>query len=314
MAELNWYKGSLHNHTNRSDGDSDPEVVTEWYRRNGYDFIVFTDHNVVTTLEDGEEEGFLTVPGEELTMKINQGKTDIHINALGIERTVEPVVGPDAVSTLQANVDAILEVGGIAAINHPNYTWAFDHNHLKRVNGATLLEVHNAHPVVNTYGGAGRPSCEEIWDGVLSAGKCIYGIATDDSHHFQGDFLPKRGNPGRGWVMVWASQLAQKDILNALRSGDFYASNGVALSDLVMERGQVALRVEQERDFVYTVEFIGREGKLLLRTYGTEAEYRPKGDEGYVRAVMKCSDGTRAWTQPIFVGERGNVLGWRDAV
>jgi len=42
-------------------------------------------------------------------------------------------------------------------------------------------------------------------------------------------------------------------------------------------------------------------GRLLLRTYGTEAEYRSKGDEGYVRAVVKCSDGTRAWTQPVFV-------------
>ena len=49
------------------------------------------------------------------------------------------------------------------------------------------------------------------------------------------------------------------------------------------------------------MEFIGREGRLLLRTYGTEAEYRPKGDEGYVRAAVKCSDGTRAWAQPIFM-------------
>ena len=51
MAELTWYRGSLHNHTNRSDGDSDPEEVADWYCRNGYDFIVFTDEKS----EDGTE-------------------------------------------------------------------------------------------------------------------------------------------------------------------------------------------------------------------------------------------------------------------
>jgi hypothetical protein len=302
MTELKWYRGSLHNHTNRSDGDSDPEEVADWYCRNGYDFIVFTDHNRVTMLEDDARQDFLVIPGEEVSLRINDGETAIHINAIGIEKTVEPIQRPDAASALQENVDAIRKVGGIAAINHPNYTWAFDHNVLKQVSGAKLLEVHNSHPVVNTYGGAGRPSCEEIWDGVLSSGRPIWGIATDDSHHFQGDFTPRRGNPGRGWVMVRASRLDRGDILGALCDGDFYASNGVALRELAVGKERVALEVEQERDFVYAVEFTGREGRHLQQTYGLSAEYRPRGDEGYIRATVKCSDGTKAWTQPMFVG------------
>ncbi len=305
MAELNWYKGSLHNHTNRSDGDSEPEAVAEWYKRNGYDFIVYTDHNRVTRLKNderwGSEQRFLTIPGEELSVRVNRGETAIHVNAIGIDRTVEPVEGPDVVSTLQANVDAITQAGGIAAIDHPNYTWAFDHEHLKQVNGATLLEIHNAHPVVNVFGGAGRPSCEEIWDGVLSTGKLIFGIATDDSHEFQGDFTPRRGNPGRAWVVVRAAQLTREDILGALAAGAFYASTGVTLKEVDVGRAKVALQVEQERDFVYTVKFIGQGGKVLSCTYGTEAEYRPNGNEGYIRAAVTCSDGTKAWTQPVFM-------------
>lgn len=302
MMELKWHRGSLHNHTDRSDGDSGPEVVADWYCRNGYDFIVFTDHNCVTMLDRNERRDFLIIPGEEVSLRINEDETAIHINAIGIEEVVEPIQRSDAVSAIQENVDAICEAGGMAAINHPNYTWAFDHRALKQVSGAKLLEVHNSHPVVNTYGGAGRPSCEEIWDGVLSSGRLIWGIATDDSHHFQGDFTPRRGNPGRGWVMVRASRLAREDILVALCEGDFYASNGVVLRELVVGKERVALEVEQERDFVYTVEFTGREGKLLQQTYGLSAEYHLRGDESYVRATVRCSNGTKAWTQPVFVG------------
>ena len=299
MTEPRWYRGSLHNHTNLSDGDSNPQVVADWYRRNGYQFIVFTDHNRVTKLDTGAKD-FLVVPGEEVTARINGGETAIHINGLGMERAVEPISKGDAVSTLQANIDAILTAGGLPSINHPNYTWAFTHKQLVQVTGAALLEVHNAHPIVNTVGGAGRPSCEEIWDGVLSAGVRIFGIATDDSHHFQGDFIPKRGNPGRGWVVVRATQLTQEAMLNALRSGGFYASTGVALARLEADRQRIALRCEQERDFVYTVEFIGKHGQRLQQTYGLESEYRLRGDEGYVRAVVKCSDGSKAWVQPVF--------------
>jgi hypothetical protein len=302
MTELKWYRGSLHNHTNRSDGDSDPEEVADWYCRNGYDFIVFTDHNCVTMLEDDGRQDFLAIPGEEVSLRINNEETAIHINAIGIEKTIDPIQRSDALSAIQENVDAIREAGGIAAINHPNYTWAFDHNVLKQVSGAQLLEVHNSHPVVNTHGGAGRPSCEEIWDGVLSSGRPIWGIATDDSHHFQGDFTPRRGNPGRGWVMVRAARLDREDILGALCEGDFYASNGVVLTELAVGHERVALEAEQERDFVYTVEFKGREGRLLQQTYGLSTEYSPQGDEGYVRATVSCSNGAKAWTQPVFLG------------
>ncbi len=297
MAQLNWYRGSLHVHTINSDGDTPPEAVAAWYKRNGYDFIAFTDHHKVTRLEGA---ALLVVHGEEVSARINNGETAIHINALGIERDLPPVELADALSTLQANVDAIVKAGGIASVNHPNYTWAFDHTALARLNGATLMEVHNAHPVVNTYGGGGKPGAEAIWDGVLTAGRRIFGIATDDAHHFQGDFSPKRGNPGRAWVVVRAPELTQAAVLAALRAGDFYASTGVTLAELAQDRRSLALRVEQERDFVYDVEFIGAGGTVLQRTAGTTAEYHPKSDERYVRATVRSSAGQRAWTQPVF--------------
>lgn len=43
-----WFKGNTHTHTLWSDGDDLPESVAEWYKRNGYHFLVLSDHNILS--------------------------------------------------------------------------------------------------------------------------------------------------------------------------------------------------------------------------------------------------------------------------
>ena len=195
--------------------------------------------------------------------------------------------------TLQANVDAILSAGGIAAINHPNHRWSFDHQAVAQVSGASLLEVFNGHPLMNMHGAPGKPSYEQIWDRVLSAGKAIFGVATDDSHNYK-DFRPDLANPGRGWLMVRASELSQDAVVEALATGEFYATTGIVLEELDTSRQTISLRIEQVFDFVYTTRFIGRDGHVYREVVGTEAEYSVQGNEGYVRASVASSSGARA--------------------
>ena len=45
--ELPWFRGNVHTHTFWSDGDDFPESVAKWYKDNKYDFLVFTDHNIL---------------------------------------------------------------------------------------------------------------------------------------------------------------------------------------------------------------------------------------------------------------------------
>lgn len=47
LIAQNWYKGNLHTHTLWSDGDTYPEIVIDWYKNSGYDFISLTDHNII---------------------------------------------------------------------------------------------------------------------------------------------------------------------------------------------------------------------------------------------------------------------------
>ena len=166
--------------------------------------------------------------------------------------------------------------------------------------GATMLEIFNGHPAVNVLGAPGRPSYEEIWDKVLSSGKPIFGVATDDSHNYK-DFSPELSNPGRGWIMVQSDQPNYQGIMSALAQGSFYASTGVELYEYQSHPKLISLSIKQERDYIYTTTFIGNNGAKLASSTSLSPSYQPKGDEKYVRTMVQSSSGTKAWTQPMFI-------------
>lgn len=299
---LPWYKGNTHTHTTESDGDSPPEVVVAWYRDHGYDFLVLSDHNVLTDPTPfATDPDFLLIPGEEVTSG-HDGRP-VHVNGLGLPSVVEPRTAETLVATIQANVDAVREVDGVPHVNHPNFGWAFGAEELAQVRNDRLLEIHNGHPTVHNQGGGGTPGMEAVWDALLTGGKRIYGIAVDDAHHFQGEFAPDRANPGRGWVAVKAERLDGTRILTNLERGLFYASTGVELEDVVVEPRRLEVRIAPEGNFRYTTTFIGAGGELLGRSPDTVAVYELRGDERYVRAKVVDSGGRVAWVQPVFVVE-----------
>lgn len=42
-----WYRGNMHTHSHWSDGDDYLESIAAWYQTAGYQFLVFSDHNVL---------------------------------------------------------------------------------------------------------------------------------------------------------------------------------------------------------------------------------------------------------------------------
>lgn len=46
-----WYRGNLHTHSLWSDGDEYLEMIAVWYKEREYDFLCFTDHNVLANKE-----------------------------------------------------------------------------------------------------------------------------------------------------------------------------------------------------------------------------------------------------------------------
>ena len=60
-----WWKGNIHTHSLWSDGKDYPEMVVDWYKRNSYNFLALSDHNIlsqgqkwVNVKDNGKEEVF----------------------------------------------------------------------------------------------------------------------------------------------------------------------------------------------------------------------------------------------------------------
>ncbi len=51
-GEARWWRGNTHAHTWWSDGDTPPELIAQWYKNAGYDFLMLSDHN---TFQQGEK-------------------------------------------------------------------------------------------------------------------------------------------------------------------------------------------------------------------------------------------------------------------
>jgi hypothetical protein len=297
-----WFKGNTHTHTTESDGDSSPEVVARWYREHGYQFLVLSDHNVLTSVDalqalHGKDSGFLLIKGEEVTDRF-EGKP-VHINGLDVAEKVPPQNGSSLLDVLQRNVDAIRRVRGVPHINHPNFGWALSVEELQQVRNNRLLEIYNGHPHVNNLGGGDVPGMEQAWDAILTSGTLVYGIAVDDAHTFKDPGNPAVAGPGRGWVMVRSEALEARAILTALEEGQFYASTGVELADFVVSPRGMTVTVKKDAWAKYRIQFIGSGSRLLQESLDSPAEYVFRGDEGYVRAKVIESNGRIAWCQPF---------------
>ena len=43
-----WFKGNTHTHSLWSDGNDLPEMIVDWYKKEGYDFLSLSDHNTLS--------------------------------------------------------------------------------------------------------------------------------------------------------------------------------------------------------------------------------------------------------------------------
>jgi hypothetical protein len=276
-----WYRGNTHTHATFSDQNDTNDVpkIARWYEDAGYNFLLLSEHNdhvatkkVFCHDEASDPPNFIMLCGLELS-------NDRHHTALGINR----YIGDE--TSLQDGVNKITAAGGVAILNHPQdpvetasaFIATKGLNHLEIVNGGRLEDT---------------PATEMLWDSVLSApsGRIVYAVAADDNHY-------KKANIGRGWIMVKSPSLTRKDILENIRTGNFYASTGIILYDYNVNKNSITIDSENGD----TITFFGRNGSVLKSMNSSKATYTIQGNELYVRAKIINRGGKVAWTQPVFV-------------
>jgi hypothetical protein len=294
-----------------------------------------------------EERGrFLMIEAEEISDRA-EGKP-VHLNATNLQRLLEPVGGGTVREAIANNLRAAAEqalMGGreiLIHVNHPNFGLAVTAEDLAAIDSARFFEVYNGHPGVNHLGVDQHVSVEVMWDIVnalrISQLKTppLMGLATDDSHVYHGE---RGARTGRGWIMVRARYLTPEHLIRAIKAGDFYASSGVVLNDIVVDRAAGVLRLEiaAEAGVEYTTQFIGTParfdlasqprvdkagqplratrqysaeiGRVLATIAGTQPQFTLSDQNLYVRAVVTANrphpdpsfaqQKQQAWTQPI---------------
>ncbi|HEX7896722.1 MAG TPA: histidinol-phosphatase [Planctomycetota bacterium] len=270
-----------------------------------------------------QDRSFILIQGEELSASIN--KLPLHHNSMNHEHPIEPAVGTSMREAMAYTVEAVEAASKkywkpmLVHLNHPNFHWAVTPDDVAHVLGERYFEIYNGHRGVRNYGDAQHLGTEALWDYVLAlrlsklGGDVLYGLATDDAHNYH---KPNQVSlPGRGWIWVRAAALTANEIVRAMKAGDFYASSGVRLRDVIATSGSLHVRVAAEPGVRYETRFIGAiqggplEGVTLATVPGTSADYVFTGAELYVRAVVvsdrrhpdgyEPNDLESAWTQPV---------------
>jgi hypothetical protein len=100
-------RGAWHVHTTRSDGRGTLADVVAAARSAGLQFVVVTDHNVLTPQEEGWHDGVLVVEATEVSSDAG------HVVALGVPRAL------DDAERRGGALPAIAALGGVAVLAHP---------------------------------------------------------------------------------------------------------------------------------------------------------------------------------------------------
>ncbi len=320
LGEEVWLKGSTHVHARASGDSSEPNArVIAWYEDHHYDFIVLTDHNRVSELDNtcdtrgqitlrDPRAGMIVLSGIELThnpigcLPVGDptGNCRIHVNLLG------PTARPGGrlewaerrsharIDMYRAALAAQAALGGIAQLNHPQWLWGMTPDLLVELarRGIPLIEIANTAFSKWNAGDASHLSTEALWDAALARGVTLWGTASDDAHDYDGH---GKYPAGGGWVVVRARR-DPRAILEALATGRFYASNGVALERAEVDGGDLVVAVDPGALGSYTIDFI-ESGRVAASVHGKLAR-RALPPAGYLRAVVTRDDGKRAWIQP----------------
>lgn len=280
----NWYKANLHTHTTNSDGDSTVAERVKQYREKGYSVLAITDHEKTNDVSGLSSEKFLVLSGMETHPICPNDKNAYHLVCLNVPFGLDFPKDADA----NTRVKIVRQAGGEIIFAHP-YWCGHTINEITAVKGYIAMEVYNA---VCTRIGKGFSSVH--WDDLLASNKIIPAVASDDTHSGREIFM--------GWTMIKAEQLDACSIMEALRTGSFYASCGPTIKDCRIEKNELVLQCSAVKE----VHFICRWASGLSFYADNnddiiEARCPINDALKYVRVELVDRQGNRAWSNPFIL-------------
>jgi len=257
-----WHKANLHAHSRVwhgvTNGHGSAEEVIARYRALGYDVAPTSNYQEISQAASA---------GPSTLTVYEQGYNARKVHFLAVApRRVDWLDYPllQGRDEEQHRIDRLAASAGLVILAHPRLRGALPDADLRALTGYAAMEI-----------GSNASRGEHSWDVALDAGRAVWGVANDDTHH-----VDKPNEIGRYWTMIAASTTEGAALDSALRAGRAYAVFG--------RHGQadVALRSFTLLGDTLSVVFDGAPAALQL-----------VGPGGRVLATALSTDSTR-WVIP----------------
>lgn len=312
-----WLRCALHTHSTVSDGTLGPRHLAMAYRDAGFDVLAITDHWRLTEVPSTDD--LVTLPAAELgwdpVRPRYQGQS-FEFLVYGIDHIPDDPGGDRAnwmfnadenweartFPDLTSGVSWAQAQGAVVYVAHP-YWNQIDPHDLAEQEGFVGIEVFNGSAEVEN----GRGDSSMWWDMLLGSGRRVFGIGTDDQHYPLFEL-------GAAWTMLRARERSPESVLDALRSGMAYFSNGPQIHDVVVDGSAVEVScsaarlvvLHMEEEFGVSVS-VGRGGRRQGRVLGTDSDglltrvrlEAGRDDARYRRLTVVDANGRRAWSNPL---------------
>ncbi len=287
-----FFKGNLHTHSTLSDAIRGPEEVCQLYREGGYDFLSLTDHFLpkygfpIADTRDFRTNRFTTILGAEVHAPSTELGEMWHILSVGLPLDFEPTTAAETGPALAARCVA---AGAFVALPHPAWN-GMTVGDADAIPCAHAVEVYNHTSHVEEDRGDGTV----MLDTLLSRGRRILGCATDDAHFKRNDWFG-------GWVMVKSETLEPEALVEALKAGRYYSSQGPEIHALQVSCTEVIVECSPAT----TIVALGRGSAGAFSTSPGQTSARLPLDKfrkgGWLRVVVVDEAGRRAWSNPVWL-------------
>lgn len=304
-----WLKGCFHVHTDAHPVTPErhtPHLVASSYRERGYDVLAISDYNQIT---DGARFFPYAMPSYEWGHNLIKR----HALVLGAEEVVPDYFPLFAFrENVQWSLHRLSGSGAFVAINHPLLFGAFTDEDLVSLDGYQGVEI------FSPFG-----DVVDLYDRILSAGRPVFPLASDDLHYLPAALIAEAGEPFYKRVMRMAANLEGREgeaflrynyvlsrsrkaehIKEALCRGSFVAVREYLsgfgqrpIHFIGVQNGEVRVKLDKAAQ---QIDFIGPGGEVLKRVQNTNAaSFAVTEIESYVRIDIQDLRG-RMLSSPFF--------------
>ena len=286
-----FYKGNLHTHSTNSDGDFPPAEVVERYCREGYDFLTLSDHFLerygwpVSDTRALRRDGFTTLIGAELHVSRTLADEPWHVLAIGLPTDFAPPANGEDIVALSRRAAA---AGAFIGIVHPAW-YGLTPEDARLIDCAHAIEVYNHGSHVENDRGDGWVICDIL----LNEGRRLSAFASDDAHRMTHDVFG-------GWIQVHAERLDPALILESLKAGRYYSSQGPEIHDVRVEGDEIVVACSPCA--VITVQGRGSRTTFVKGEAMTEGRLPlARFEDSFFRVTVRDADGLCAWSNPVWL-------------